>query len=271
MSLRPWLGIGLAALFVAAVALAQPPGGRGPGRGGFGPPGFGPPMFGGPFGMPASAAALLRMPEVRKELGTTDAQNKQIDALLAEQQEQMRAAFGAVNFQELQDLSEEERAKRFDEARKKSEQAARQIDDKLDKLLDAKQRGRLAQLRLQREGVAAFQRGDVAKQLGLTKDQQEKIRKLQPEGPPFFRGPGQDEKALADAVAALTDVQKAKWAELKGKEFKFPQFVGFGFGGPGGPMGQQRKLLKEFDKDHDGRLNKAERLAARESIGRNEC
>src|SRR5438067_9049073 len=108
MSLRPRLTLGLAALLIAAVALAQPPGGRGPGRGGRG--GFGGPGFFGPGGGPASVAALLRMPEVRKELGTSEPQNKQIDAVLAEQQEQMRASFGAINFQELQNLPEEERA-----------------------------------------------------------------------------------------------------------------------------------------------------------------
>ena len=36
--------------------------------------------------------------------------------------------------------------------------------------------------------------------------------------------------------------------------------------GPGGPMGQDRKLVKQFDKDSDGRLDKQERLAARESM-----
>ncbi len=36
--------------------------------------------------------------------------------------------------------------------------------------------------------------------------------------------------------------------------------------GPGGPMGQDRKLLKKFDKDGDGRLDAAERTAARESL-----
>src|SRR5262249_50821532 len=45
---------------------------------------------------------------------------------------------------------------------------------------------------------------------------------------------------------------------------------GFGPGGPGGPggfMGQQeRKLVARFDKDGDGRLNKDERAAARESL-----
>ncbi len=39
----------------------------------------------------------------------------------------------------------------------------------------------------------------------------------------------------------------------------------FGFGkGPGGPMGQTRKIVKDFDKDADKRLNADERLAARE-------
>jgi spore coat protein CotH len=247
--------------------LAQPPGGRGPGRGGFGGPGFGPP------GGPASSAMLLRLPEVRKELGTSEPQNKQIDALHAEQQDQMRASFGAINFQELQELSEEERSKRFEEARKKSEQAAKKADEKLASVLDAKQMQRLNQLRLQREGIASFRRPEVVKQLGLTNEQQDKIRKLQPEGPMFFGpgpggpgGPAQGEKMLGDALAVLTADQKAKWAELKGKEFKFSQGPGGIFGFGPGPMGQQRKLLKQFDKDGDGRLNKDERLAARESL-----
>jgi hypothetical protein len=41
---------------------------------------------------------------------------------------------------------------------------------------------------------------------------------------------------------------------------------GFGPGGPGGPMGQERKLIVKFDKDNDGRLNLRERVAARESL-----
>jgi hypothetical protein len=36
--------------------------------------------------------------------------------------------------------------------------------------------------------------------------------------------------------------------------------------GPGGPMGQERAIVKEHDKDKDGRLNAAERLAAREAL-----
>ena len=43
---------------------------------------------------------------------------------------------------------------------------------------------------------------------------------------------------------------------------------GFGPGGPGGPMGQERKLVKKFDKNGDGRLDASERMAARESLKR---
>src|SRR5205823_13197771 len=39
-----------------------------------------------------------------------------------------------------------------------------------------------------------------------------------------------------------------------------------GFGGPGGPFGGTRKVLKDFDKDGDGRLNAEERQAAREAL-----
>lgn len=41
---------------------------------------------------------------------------------------------------------------------------------------------------------------------------------------------------------------------------------GFGKGGFGPPGGQQRKILKQFDKNSDGWLNQEERAAARESL-----
>src|SRR5438552_17921166 len=40
-------------------------------------------------------------------------------------------------------------------------------------------------------------------------------------------------------------------------------------GGFGGPMNQRRKLVEQFDKDGDGRLNADERAAAREFIKKN--
>jgi hypothetical protein len=270
--------IGLVLAGLATAAISQEPRGRGRGPGGF--------MLGGPGGPPNSAVMLLGMPEVQQELAVTDDQRKQLDELTRDVQEQMRASFGAVNFQELATLTEEDRMQRFDEARKKADEANRKADDKLGAILDAKQTERLNQLRLQREGVAAFSRPDVVKQLGLNDEQQAKIREIEessrpqfgapggPVGPGGFGGPpdfaqieAQRRKAQADVIALLTDAQRAKFETMKGRDFKFsePQF-GFGPGGPGGPIGQERKIVKEFDKDDDGRLNRDERVAARESL-----
>lgn len=204
--------------------------------------------------MQATLTSLVGIPEVQKELVLSDQQKQDVGDLMAEMQKQMRSSMAGINFQELQDMSEEERQKVFADARKKSEDANNKAEQKLGKILDEKQLGRLNQLRLQREGIAAFNRPEVAKQLGLSEDQIAKIRKIQEQGRPGFGAPGgpadqdprdfmarmqkQREKVQADVLAALTDEQRTKWAEMKGKEFKFPQpQFGFGPGGPGGRGG----------------------------------
>ena len=258
-----WL-IGVILACVVTLAISQER--RGPGRGGFG--------FGGPpGGGPGSAAMLLGVPEVRKELGISESQTKPVDEWQSESMEQMRASFGAINFQELQTLSEEERDKRFAEARAKADEAAKKGDERLTKILDAKQLERLKQLRLQRDGTAALTRPEIAKSLKLSDEQRAKLGKLQADMP-FFAPPDQRQKQQADALAVLTSDQKKTWTELTGAEFKFPEpgFGGFGPpGGPGGPGGggpggQERKLVKQFDKNGDGRLSREERDAARKSI-----
>ena len=68
----------------------------------------------------------------------------------------------------------------------------------------------------------------------------------------------------ACALAALRGPRAG--AQGPPPEFKGKDFGGFKGKGPGGfmgPMGQVRKLVKQFDKDGDGRLNKEERQAAR--------
>ena len=100
---------GLVLVLSASVASAQQP--RGQGRGG----------FGGPGGFQGSPAMLLGVPEVQKELGLNDDQKKQLEQLVSDLQEEMQASFANFNFQEIQNLSQEEREKRFGEARKKAE------------------------------------------------------------------------------------------------------------------------------------------------------
>ena len=102
-------------------------------------------------------------------------------------------------------------------------------------------------------------------------------------GPGTFLGPQIFAAADADKDGKLTPEEAAKAAERfigeldgdkKGSIDAATLGSGInrrmgpppGMGGPGGPMGQERKLLKEFDKDGDGRLSAEERKAARASI-----
>ncbi|HWB11524.1 MAG TPA: hypothetical protein VG826_20000 [Pirellulales bacterium] len=191
------------------------------------------------------------MPEVRKELSVSDEQGKEIDDVLAAQRESR----GGFNFQELQNLSDDEREKRMDEMRKKGEEAEKTAQEKLDKILKPEQLTRLNQLALQLQGTRALARPDIAKQIGLSQEQQDKIQKIQEDarpqgGPGGFQNLSDEErqkrfaemrerqdKAQADMLAVLTDEQKTKWADMKGKDFEFPAFggAGGGFGGAGGP------------------------------------
>ena len=181
---------------------------------------------------------------------------------------------GRINFPDLQDLSEEERGKRFSAMRKRGEEISRRTEEKVAKVLDAKQNARLAQLRLQREGAAVFQRDDVVARLKLTDVQKEKIRDIVESSSGGFPppGPAEQKRSQQEVVALLSDSQKNEWSELTGPAFEFPDGFGnmfrFGPGGPGGPGGSggERKLVEKFDKDGDGRLNAEERKAARESM-----
>jgi hypothetical protein len=224
-------------------------GAPGPGPFGFGPPGFGPPGFGGPGAMQTSFSMLLGMVEIKKELQLSGDQTKQVEELMRRLQDQMRASFESLDFQEMSTLRQSEREQRLAALGKKMEEANTQADEKIAKILEPKQAARLNQLRLQREGLTAFGRPEIAKQLGLTADQQAKIKKIQEasaaQARGWFGGPGQSddprdpftrmrqerEKTQADLLAVLTSEQKAKWANMKGKAFEFPQPT---WGGPGG-------------------------------------
>jgi Spy/CpxP family protein refolding chaperone len=242
------------ALLVSAASAQDEPRARGPGRrGGFG--------GGGMFNSPA---ALLGITEVRKELNVSEKQGKQLDKTLEQLRETAMQGFG--NPQEFQDLSDEERQKRFEDMRKKGEKANKAAEQKISKILTAEQRTRLDQLALHPQGAGALSRPEVAKQLGLSTEQQDKLREIQEAGRPAAGAPGgpggfggfqnlseeerakrmtemreRGEKMQADMLAVLTDDQKAKFAELKGDEFTFPPPQFGRFGGGGGNGGERRR------------------------------
>lgn len=68
------------------------------------------------------------------------------------------------------------------------------------------------------------------------------------------------------AIICLSGTLAVAWAQPPGDEPRPPQRPGPGPGGPiffGGPMAPERKLVAEFDRDGDGKLNRTERQAAR--------
>lgn len=188
-----------------------------------------------------SSAMLLTIPEVQKELNLSEDQTKQLTELAQEVRDKMRASFGQFNFGELQNLSEEERQKRMDEMRKKAEEATKGVDEKVGKILDAKQSERLKQLQLQAEGARALTRPEVIKKLGISDEQLAKIKKIQEDARPTGRaGFNRDqsdedrqaamkkmrerfEKAEKDCLAVLNDDQMLDWTNMCGKTFKFPE------------------------------------------------
>jgi hypothetical protein len=224
----------------------------GGGRGGFGFFGGGG-GFGGPGGT-TSAAMLLAIPEVRKELSITPEQEGLLDDLRADLQKEMEGMFG--NFGNFRELSDEERQKRGEEFRTKMADLTKKTDEAVKMVLDEKQMPRLQQLQVQQEGPSALLRAEIADKLGLSDDQKGKLAEIQKKSTPDMRGAfrqGQSreeiekvmtemrerrEKARADMVAVLSPDQKEKWEAMQGKKFEFPR-PEFRFGGRGGSGGRE--------------------------------
>ena len=221
----------------AAPSFAQGPGGRGPGFGG--PGGFG----GGNIGF------LVQMPEVQKELKL---EQTQIELL-----QDLRQNGPRPNFQELQNLSPEERQKRFQAMQADQEK-------KVGEILNKQQMSRLKELQLQQQGVRALDRVEVANALKLTGDQKNQVKNaIQGEREVMrqaFQGfqPGgaqpsdeerqaafkkiQDTRTATDAKlnAILTPAQKQQLTTMQGAKFNFPQRGPGGFGGGRRPGGNQQ-------------------------------
>lgn len=232
------------------------------------------------------------MPEVQTELSLSDDQKKAVTETTTALNTATQEAFSALNPQQMGDLSEEERNKKFADARTKSEDANKKATESLSKILKPEQTTRLDQLRFQREGAASLTRPEIVKQLSLTEKQLKQLTEVQARS---FSGMGPavvSPQAKADMLAVLTTEQKSEWSKLTGKEFNFPappaNNPGRGPGGPGGPPGfgppgggpggpgggfpggpfggAERPILKEFDKNEDGWLNQEERKLATEKL-----
>ncbi len=224
--------IGLFCGVVFAFTLCLTANGQG-GRGGPGGPGGGRGGFGGGFG--ANPLMLLGMDQVREALGIVDDQAKELDDLGNDMRQEMRDMF-----QNFGDMSAEERQQKMQELND-SYQA------KTDQVLLPNQQDRLKQIMLQqrtrgRNGVAdAFSDDSIAKELGITADQKEKLKdaaeKAQKE---MEEKVAQLRKDMEDQVlSVLTDDQREKYKKMVGEPFELDRTQMFqrGNGGNGGNNG----------------------------------
>ena len=168
--------LAMAVLTTAVWAQGPPKGPGGPGgRLGVGEPG-------GPM--------LVMVPAVQKELKLTDSQKSQLKKLEMSAAQKRR-----------QTLSKNRQADSDPEKiRSLMDSQRREHEEGVAKILDKKQIDRLTEIDLQREGILAVARTDIATKLELTSDQSEKIkgiidemreaeRKVMPRPPRAGRGP----------------------------------------------------------------------------------
>jgi len=185
---------------------------------------------------------LLQIEAVQKELKLTDEQRDMIRDLADEMSTKFREQFSGFDFRKLRDLSEEERRKKFEEMRQKAELISKEVEETLELVLEPDQMKRLKQLQLQREGVFAIGRPDIAKQLGLSEEQVGKVRELIASLRPdrakmrelFQQGRDAVRKYFAEReqrrkevekkiLEVLTPEQRKKWEQMIGKPFEFPR------------------------------------------------
>ncbi|TWT72255.1 Spy/CpxP family protein refolding chaperone [Crateriforma conspicua] len=261
------LCVAVMALIASDVSAQGGRGGRG--GGGFGGRGGGPGGpggFGGRGGGPGGGGGmlqLLRIDEVRSELDLMDDQVQTLEKVGRDIAEEMRGDM--PNFR---DMSDEERQEAFAKMQEMREKAEKKTREQLEEVLFPEQYDRLKQINIQAQGINALRDAEVVKELGLSDEQKEKIRKV---GENLRDGiqekiaearesgdrdkmreamqeafAGMQEKLETETLAVLTSEQKKKFEEMKGKPFEMPERRGGfgggrgGFGGPGGGPGGGR-------------------------------
>ena len=181
---------------------------------------------------------MLRGDAVQKELKFTDEQKKTLSELAAQlQSEAMEIISG------LQDLSPEEQKEHMPELMKMVSEKGKDIQEKVDKVLDKTQLARMKELSLQSRGAAALEDEEVIAALKISDDQKVKLVAIRDEGSKKMEeamqalrggGGGGDageirqklmamRKELSDkAIEVLSPEQREQFEKMKGEKFTFP-------------------------------------------------
>lgn len=236
-SLWTFLAVVAACGLLAATAQAQP-GRGGPGGGGFGGGGFGG-GFGGPGGG-NDPFQLLQNEAIQEELEIVPDQETQIREITTEAREEMQTEMRKL-MQELQTRLQEK------------------YKGKLDKVLLPHQMDRLQQVQVQARGTEALRDAKVAADLGLSKDQQDKLTALADGFGPKIREVFTNREEGVDMRTKITEMRKEletqmldvltpsqrdQFAKLKGEAFDLEKLRGErgrgGFGGGDRGQGGER-------------------------------
>ena len=201
------------ACLLSAQTQAQPPGGFGRGGGG-GPGGPGGGMFGG-----GGPIQLIQRPDVQQELELLDDQKAQLKALGDKVRDRMGEMFGRQRGGGDQGNRDElvGNLRKFNE----------EIQADVDKILLPHQSKRLKQLEVQQRmrggGVMGALGGDVAEQLGISEEQQDKLReKAQGLDQEMRKKMTEIRKQLQDQLLAeLSPDQRKQFNDLVGEPFEF--------------------------------------------------
>jgi len=222
------------AVLVTPMVGAQGAGVRQGGQGAQGQGRQGAGFGGGQFGMRGGGAALLMRADVQTELKLTDQQKTALREKMGAMAGGARGGGGGAGG------GAGAGGGRGQGGGQGAGQMAQQMNDAIKSVLNDTQYKRYTELELQWTGPSALSREDVGKQVGITPDQQTKIRDIQRAEMEKIRGQfqggggaGGDRTAMQEnmrkvrdsidkqVLALLNDGQKAKWNALLGKAFKF--------------------------------------------------
>ena len=199
---------------------------------------------------------LLQNEKVQKEIKLIDVQIEEIKALVEDRRAEMRKRFA-----ELENMDEGERREKRRQIFRQMQEGAAEQEKKLTKqieeiLVEEGQMKRLNQIAVQLQGSRALNNPKVLEALGITEGQKEQLAKIREEIGQKMRkqmqeaeGKSQEERremmrtfgaqmgkeVQEKVMGVLTDEQKNKFKELKGKEFKLDpaELRGGGRGGQG--------------------------------------
>jgi Spy/CpxP family protein refolding chaperone len=180
--------------------------------------------------------ALLRSDKVQKELEMTDQQSADLKKFAEETREQIGKETKGLRGS-FRNLSEDERKAKLAELRSKFEERQKDIQKKLDEVLNTKQRQRLAELEFQLRGTGALFQKDVATALQITDEQKKKLDDLRSgqrgDLHKLFQAARSDREGLHEKMqkarkeadekllAVLTPEQHEKLEKMEGKKFEF--------------------------------------------------